>query len=135
MRPMSPHAAESGVGKHTARESERVQACATGKERVTHAHPHKLASEASKASGAFLFLEIDAAVGSWRRTSPFRRGIPPRSPLREKRDSTKSFAPMVPLLTKRATLRCGRQAARRKLHGLPYSGFVAATAVSVALLP
>jgi hypothetical protein len=29
MRPRHPHAAESGVGKHTARESERVQACAS----------------------------------------------------------------------------------------------------------
>ena len=57
MRPKHPHAAESGVGKHTARESERVQACAAGKERVTNAHPHKLASEASKASEAFSFLE------------------------------------------------------------------------------
>jgi hypothetical protein len=45
MRPKHPHAAESGVGKHTARESESVKACATGKERVTNAHPHKLASE------------------------------------------------------------------------------------------
>ena len=58
MRPRHPHAAESGVGKHTARESERVQACATGKERVTNAHPHKLASEPSTSSGAFLFLEF-----------------------------------------------------------------------------
>jgi hypothetical protein len=41
MRPRHPHAAESGVGKHTARESERVQACAAGKEHVTNAHPHK----------------------------------------------------------------------------------------------
>jgi len=32
MRPKPPHAAESGVGKHTARESERAQACVTGKE-------------------------------------------------------------------------------------------------------
>ena len=40
MRPKHPHAAESGVGKHTARESERAQACATGKERVANAHPH-----------------------------------------------------------------------------------------------
>lgn len=54
MRPKHPHAAESGVGKHIARESERVQACATGKERVTSAHPHKLASEASKLPGPFL---------------------------------------------------------------------------------
>ncbi len=43
MRPKHPHAAESGVGKHIARESERVQACAAGKERVTNAHPHNLA--------------------------------------------------------------------------------------------
>jgi len=34
MRPKPPHAAESGVGKHTARESERAQACVTGKECV-----------------------------------------------------------------------------------------------------
>jgi len=39
MRPKHPHAAESGVGKHTARESERAQACAIGKERVANAHP------------------------------------------------------------------------------------------------
>jgi hypothetical protein len=38
MRPRHPHAAESGVGKHTARESESAQACATGKERVANAH-------------------------------------------------------------------------------------------------
>lgn len=57
MRPIHPHAAESGVGKHTARESESAQACAAGKERVANAHSHKLASEASKTSGAFLFLE------------------------------------------------------------------------------
>ncbi len=55
MRPKHPHAAESGVGKHIARESERVQACANGKERVTNAHPHKLAPETSKISGAFSF--------------------------------------------------------------------------------
>ena len=61
MRPKHPHAAESGVGKHTARESERAQACATGKERVANAHSHKLASEASKTSGAFLFLGFRTA--------------------------------------------------------------------------
>lgn len=55
MRPKHPHAAESGVGKHTARESERVQACAAGKERVTNAHPHKLAPETSKFPGPFRF--------------------------------------------------------------------------------
>jgi hypothetical protein len=48
MRPRHLHAAESGVGKHIARESESVQACAAGKERVTNAHPQKLAPEASK---------------------------------------------------------------------------------------
>jgi hypothetical protein len=46
MRPKHPHAAESGVGKHTARESESAKACAAGKERVANAHSHKLASEA-----------------------------------------------------------------------------------------
>ncbi len=39
MRPSPPHAAESGVGKHTARERERAQACVTGKECVAHTHP------------------------------------------------------------------------------------------------
>jgi hypothetical protein len=56
MRPKHLHAAESGVGKHTARESERVQACAAGKERVTNAHPHKLAPEAARLPGPFLFF-------------------------------------------------------------------------------
>ena len=58
MRPKHLHAAESGVGKHTARESERVQACAAGKERVTNAHPHKLAPEAARLPGPFLFLSF-----------------------------------------------------------------------------
>jgi len=40
MRPKHPHAAESGVGEHTARESESAQRCAAGKERVANAHPH-----------------------------------------------------------------------------------------------
>jgi hypothetical protein len=34
MRPKHPHAAESGVGKHTARESESAQACAAAKENI-----------------------------------------------------------------------------------------------------
>ena len=55
MRPRHPRAAESGVGKHTARKSERVQACAAGKERVTNAHPHKLAPEAAKLPEPFSF--------------------------------------------------------------------------------
>ena len=55
MRPKHPHAAESGVGKHIARESERVQACAAGKERVTNAHPHNLALE-PQGFRAILFL-------------------------------------------------------------------------------
>lgn len=55
MRPRHPHAAESGVGKHTARESESAQACADGKERVANAHPHKLAPEASKLPEPFSF--------------------------------------------------------------------------------
>ena len=59
MRPKHPHAAESGVGKHTARESERAQACAAGKERVANAHPHNLALE-PQGSGAILFLELRA---------------------------------------------------------------------------
>jgi hypothetical protein len=63
MSPKHPHAAESGVGKHTTRESERAQACAAGKERVANAHPHKLAPEASKTSGAFfVFSSRDRAL-------------------------------------------------------------------------
>lgn len=59
MRPRHPHAAESGVGKHTARESESAKACAAGKERVANAHPHKLAPE-GKTSGAFLFSKFQS---------------------------------------------------------------------------
>jgi len=62
MRPKHPHAAESGVGKHTARESERVQACATGKERVTNAHSHKLAPEASPLPEPFSFLPGETII-------------------------------------------------------------------------
>jgi hypothetical protein len=58
MRPKHLHAAESGVGKHITRESERAQACAAGKERVANAHSHKLAPEASKLPGPFLCPEI-----------------------------------------------------------------------------
>ena len=61
MRPRHPHAAESGVGKHTARESERAQACAAGKERVANAHPHNLAPE-PQGSGAILFWEITPPI-------------------------------------------------------------------------
>jgi len=64
MRPKHPHAAESGVGKHIARESERVQACANGKERVTNAHPHKLAPETSKFPGPFRFPQ-GAGYSKW----------------------------------------------------------------------
>ena len=58
MRPKHPHAAESGVGKHTARESESAQACAAGKERVANAHSQKLASEASKLPGPFFLPDL-----------------------------------------------------------------------------
>jgi len=37
MRPKHPHAAESGVGKHTARESESAQACASRRHSPRHA--------------------------------------------------------------------------------------------------
>ena len=57
MRPKHPHAAESGVGKHTARESESAKECAVGKERVANAHPHKLAPEASKLPEPFSFSD------------------------------------------------------------------------------
>ncbi len=55
MRPRHPPAAESGVGKHTARESERAHACAAGKERVANAHPHFLAP-GPQGLGAKLFF-------------------------------------------------------------------------------
>jgi len=80
MRPIHPHAAESGVGKHTARESERVQACATGKERVTSAHSHKLASEASKLPGPFCFClpgSADTLVRSPTLCPSMREAMPP----------------------------------------------------------
>ena len=54
MRPKHPPAAESGVGKHTARESERAQACANGKERVAHAHP-QIWPRDRKVSGPYFF--------------------------------------------------------------------------------
>jgi hypothetical protein len=45
MRPKHPHAAESGVGKHTTRESESAKGCAAGKERVASAHSHELSED------------------------------------------------------------------------------------------
>ena len=65
MRPRHPHAAESGVGKHTARESERAQACAAGKERVANAHPQKLASEASKLPEPFFMPKLVLARSAY----------------------------------------------------------------------
>ena len=57
MRPKHPHAAESGVGKHTARESERVQACAAGKERVANAHP-QIWPRDRKVPGPYCFCDL-----------------------------------------------------------------------------
>jgi hypothetical protein len=57
MRPKHPHAAESGVGKHTARESERAQSCATGKERVANAHP-QIWPRDRKVPGPYFFLDF-----------------------------------------------------------------------------
>lgn len=74
MRPRHPPAAESGVGKHTARESERVQACAAGKERVTHAHP-QIWPSGPQGSGGLIF----SAFARYRETRPSvggRRPIP-----------------------------------------------------------
>jgi hypothetical protein len=53
MRPRALHAAVSGVGEHTARESEAPNVCA-GKERVATAHPQVWPRDANP--GAFLFL-------------------------------------------------------------------------------
>ena len=81
MRPKHPHAAESGVGKHNARESERVQACAAGKERVTNAHPHKLAPEASKLPEPISFLQITQRRREGWRLGFGTAGVPARSSL------------------------------------------------------
>jgi acetyl esterase/lipase len=70
MRPKHPHAAESGVGKHIARESESAKACAAGKERVANAHPHKLAPEASKLPGPFLFSPAAGLLPPCERADP-----------------------------------------------------------------
>jgi hypothetical protein len=64
MRPRHPHAAESGVGKHTARESESAQACAAGKERVANAHPHKLAPETKNFRSLFVFRISQLGAGA-----------------------------------------------------------------------
>jgi len=61
MRPKHPPAAESGVGEHTARESESAQACAEGEERVANAHSHQLAPEASKLPEPFAFYTRQSA--------------------------------------------------------------------------
>ncbi len=61
MRPRHPHAAESGVGKHTARESESAQECAAGKERVANAHPQKLAPEVARLPEPFSFVRREGA--------------------------------------------------------------------------
>jgi hypothetical protein len=55
MRPKHPHAAESGVGEHTARESESAKQCAR-EERAANALLN-LAPE-RKRSGAFSFTLI-----------------------------------------------------------------------------
>ena len=54
MRPKHPHAAESGVGEHTARESERAQQCAIGKECVASTHP-QIWPRSRKAPGPYCF--------------------------------------------------------------------------------
>ena len=58
MRPRALLAAVSGVGEHTARESEAPNVCA-GKERVANAHPQVWPRDASP--GAFLFLAAGVA--------------------------------------------------------------------------
>ncbi len=88
MRPKHPHAAESGVGKHTARESERVQACAAGKERVTHAHPQNLASGSQDPGALFFsgFKVVGKRIHSLRRFASFNSSLAssffPHAPLR-----------------------------------------------------
>src|SRR6266545_3375607 len=75
MRPKHLHAAESGVGKHITRESERAQACAAGKERVANAHSHKLAPEASKTSGAFFVFRNRGLPAHQARRPPHAREV------------------------------------------------------------
>ena len=62
MRPKHPHAAESGVGKYIARESERAQVCITGKERVANAHPQNLAP-GPQGPGAIFFRDLSRKRG------------------------------------------------------------------------
>jgi hypothetical protein len=64
MRPIHPHAADSGVGKHTARESERAQACAAGKEQVANAHPQNLASGPHGPGALFFYAPCRLGRGS-----------------------------------------------------------------------
>ena len=70
-----PPAAESGVGKHTARESESAQACVSGKERVANAHSH-ISPGDRKVSGAFC---LPASPGPSAPTAP-RPAPPARRP-------------------------------------------------------
>ena len=72
MRPRHPPAAESGVGKHTARESERAQACANGEECVANTHPQNSAPE-PQGSGA-LFFRIPKCPGTGSTAGPSSTG-------------------------------------------------------------
>jgi hypothetical protein len=73
MRSKTSHAAESGVGEHTARESESAQR--VRRERVRGEHPPPNLAPEPQGSGALFFLEI----GGSRRGNPAIVGSPLRS--------------------------------------------------------
>ena len=79
MRPKHPHAAESGVGKHTARESERAQSCAAGKERVANAHP-QIWPRDRKVPGPYFFIRPDLAALAAPPPVAFARRRMPKTP-------------------------------------------------------
>ncbi len=73
MRSKTSHAAKSGVGEHTARESESAQR--VRRERVRGEHPPPNLAPEPKGSGALFFVGPDLAPGA-----PFRKRAT-RSPL------------------------------------------------------
>ncbi len=113
MRPKHPPAAESGVGKHTARESERAQACANGKERVAHAHP-QIWPRDRKVSGPYFF-----AFPNLRETIPLLASSrPPPSPFDSMRCSR--FLATTLLLTLTAALPAAEKPAPSAPAPTPY---------------
>jgi hypothetical protein len=69
MRSKTSHAAKSGVGEHTARESESAQR--VRRERVRGEHPPPNLAPEPQGSGALFFLWV-ATIGSTRERGPNR---------------------------------------------------------------